>query len=55
MVEKVRPKTSIEYSFGNDGRSYEHYYIQCRCGGCLKHINSYKSENACEFCGTFRD
>lgn len=51
-IVKVRPKASVEYSYGNDGKD-EHYYIQYRCAGCNRVIS--QGDIACDNCGTFHD
>ena len=54
MVTKIRPKAYIEYSYGNDGRDGK-YYIEYCCPTCGRKIRYYKSEIACDQCGTFYD
>ena len=54
MVSKIRPNTRIMYSNGNDGRDGD-YHIAYSCPKCGKKINFYKSETACDNCGTFYD
>lgn len=55
MVTKIRPYATAEWTDGNDG--YDgHYYISYRCPTCHRVIGrSYKSETACDECGTFYD
>ena len=54
MIEKIRPKASIEWSFGNDGRD-AHYYIEYKCPKCNRLIRYYGSDTACDKYGTFYD
>ena len=54
MVEKFKPKASISFSEGNDGRD-SHYYIIYQCPKCNKTIYEFKGETACDNCGTFFD
>lgn len=54
-IRKFRPNAEVEYSNGNDGRD-GHYYIAFYCPNCGREINQgYKSETACNRCGTFYD
>lgn len=53
-IKKIRPKASIQWSYGDDGRDGR-YYIEYRCPVCSRRINSYRSDNACDQCGTFYD
>lgn len=54
MIEKIRPNASVELSYGNDGRDGK-YYIEYRCPKCNQIIRWYKSDTACDKCGTFYD
>lgn len=54
MMEKIRPKAEVRLDFGNDGRD-EHYYIKYSCPTCGQIILGYRSETACDRCGTFYD
>ena len=53
-IKKIRPDAEIKYDFGCDGRD-GHYYIRYSCPVCHSEIRWYKSENACDKCGTFYD
>lgn len=54
MVEKFRPRTTIEHSEGNDGRDgYD--YIEYWCPKCNRRIGGYRYKTACDNCGTFYD
>lgn len=55
MVEKIRPEISVAFSHGNDGRdAYD--YVMYSCPKCYRTIvGGYKSETACDRCGTFYD
>lgn len=53
--ELVRPIADVRYDCGTDGRDGG-YYIEYKCPGCGKVIGyTYKSETACNKCGTFYD
>lgn len=55
MIEKKRPNAKIDFDFGNDGRDSK-YYIQYTCPTCGRIIwYGYRSETACDQCGTFYD
>lgn len=54
MIEKIRPNTSIEWSDGN-GLTGGHHYIEYRCPKFNRIIRWYKSDTACDKCGTFYD
>lgn len=51
-MEKVRPKATVEFSYGVDGRDC-HYYISYKCPNCNKGI--IMNDIACTECGTFFD
>ena len=51
MAGKIRPITSIKWDNGNDGRD-EGYYIHYSCPKCGRGIPYYKSDTACDKCGT---
>ena len=53
-IEKIRPKASVQWSDGNDGRDGR-YYIEYRCPVCGRRIFYYGRDNACDQCGTFYD
>jgi len=54
-INKIRPLASVAYSYGNDGRD-GCYYIRFQCPTCKRTIGrGYKSETACDKCGTFYD
>jgi len=53
-VIKIRPKAELYHSDGNDGwDAYDD--IRYRCPTCNRLIGVYKSETACDKCGTFYD
>ena len=54
MVQKIRPRTEIEYDYGNDGRD-GHNYIAYYCPTCNRKIKDYQADIACDKCGTFYD
>ena len=55
MVQKVKPKCYIDERYIDDERRTLKKYIEYRCAGCNRIIPGYRSENACEYCGTFHD
>jgi hypothetical protein len=54
MVTKIKPKASIAFTEGMDGRD-SHYYIIYHCPTCNRLISFYRSNDACDECGTFYD
>lgn len=54
MVKKIRPRAEIYYNTGNDGRDGS-YDIAFFCPTCNRVIGAYKSDTACDECGTFYD
>ena len=54
MVTKIRPIASVEHSEGNDGRD-AHDFIAYYCPTCNRSISYYRSDTACDQCGTFYD
>ncbi len=53
-VTKIRPKTRIEHKYNEDGWK-DWYEIEYYCPTCSRNIRGYKSDNACDECGTFYD
>lgn len=54
MISKIKPSTKIVKKYNEDGwRSW--YAIDYFCPTCGRHIGRYKSDNACDQCGTFYD
>lgn len=54
MVEKIKPCAVISKYYDEDGRT-SWYAIDYYCPTCGRQIRSYKSDNACDKCGTFYD
>lgn len=55
LIEKVRPEAELAIYHGSDGRDYQEY-ISYSCPKCYKPIHrGYRSETACDKCGTFFD
>ena len=54
MVNKIRPEADVRLDYGMDGRDL-HYYIKYSCPTCGQIILGYRSETACDRCGTFYD
>lgn len=53
-IIKIRPQISAEYTDGIDGRD-AHWYVEYSCPKCGRVIRWYKSDTACDKCGTFYD
>lgn len=51
-MEKIRPKATAEFSYGNDGRD-SHYYIRYECPNCK--TSFYVEDKSCKECGTLFD
>ena len=54
MIERIRPRTVINEHFDMEFRN-SFYAIDYYCPTCGKPIAFYKSDNACDKCGTFFD
>ena len=55
MIEKKRPRAEPYFSHGIDGWD-SHWTIKFTCPTCGRWIfRGYKSETACDQCGTFYD
>lgn len=54
MVKKIRPNAEVRLNNGVDGRD-ESYYVHYSCPTCGRSIWGYRSETACDRCGTFFD
>lgn len=55
MINKIRPLSEVDLSFGNDGRDCK-WVIRYYCPTCKRRIfGGYKADNACDNCGTFYD
>lgn len=54
MVEKIRPRAMISEAHNDDGwKTWD--TIKYYCPTCGRSIRGYKSDNACDNCGTFYD
>ena len=53
MVNKIRPEADVWIDYGMDG--VLNYYIKYSCPTCGQIILGYRSETACDRCGTFYD
>ena len=51
-MERIRPKASVGFDRGEDGRDCYHY-VQYRCPKC--DIRIIRGDVACAECGTFLD
>ena len=53
-VTKIKPETRVEHKYNEDGWK-DWYEIEYYCPTCGRNIRGYKSDNACDECGTFYD
>ena len=54
MIDKIRPKAIARLEYNDDGKD-SRYVIRYYCPRCNRDIAGYKSDTACDYCGTFYD